>query len=113
MVRFIIDANLPYYFSLWKGEDFIHINSINKTFSDNEIWDYAQKNNLTILTKDSDFAFRVMASIPPPKVIHFKIHNMRIKKLFEFINKHWIEILTISENHKLTNVYLNRIEGIN
>lgn len=113
MVKFIIDANLPFYFSLWKNEDFIHINSINTTSSDNEIWNYAQMNNLTILTKDSDFAFRVMASIPPPKVIHFKIHNMRIKNLFEFINKHWIEILSISENHKLTNVYINRIEGIN
>ncbi len=39
-MKFIIDANLPYLFSLWKGEDFIHVFDINDEMSDDEIWAY-------------------------------------------------------------------------
>ncbi len=29
--KYLIDVNLPYYFSLWKGEEFIHLKDINET----------------------------------------------------------------------------------
>ena len=50
MLEFVVDANLPYYFSLWN---------------------YAKENNLTIITKDADFSVKIsMAEEAPPKVIH-------------------------------------------
>ncbi len=113
MSKFIIDANLPFQFSFWKGSEFTHVAKISNANTDNEIWEIAKTSNLTIVTKDSDFAFRVMSTNPPPKVIHFRINNMRIREFFEFIKIHWVEILKVSENHKLTNVYIDRIEGIN
>jgi predicted nuclease of predicted toxin-antitoxin system len=56
MIKYIIDANLPYYFSLWKGEEYQHVIDINPDMKDSEIWKYARENNLTIVTKDADFS---------------------------------------------------------
>ena len=50
MIKYIIDANLPYYFSLWKGEEYQHVIDINPDMKDSEIWKYARENNLTIVT---------------------------------------------------------------
>ena len=52
MAKYLIDANLPYYFILWNNTDYIHIKDLNDTWSDEQIWDYAKQNNLTIITKD-------------------------------------------------------------
>ncbi len=55
MPKYLIDANLPYYFSLWNTPDFIHQKDINDEWSDNLIWQHAKENNLIITTKDKDF----------------------------------------------------------
>ena len=49
MALFLIDANLPYYFSLWNSDDFIHQKDINDEWSDEQIWNYAKENKLTII----------------------------------------------------------------
>lgn len=51
MAKFIVDANLPYHFSLWKQDSFIHVFDLDETMTDNEILEYATQNNLTIVTK--------------------------------------------------------------
>ena len=45
MARFIIDANLPYYFGLWNNENYIHVFDLNDTWSDQQIWNYAKEKN--------------------------------------------------------------------
>ena len=55
MAKFLIDANLPYRFSLWHGPDYIHVFDLNDRWADWEIWDYAKMHGLTIATKDTDF----------------------------------------------------------
>lgn len=35
MTRYLIDANLPYYFSLWSSSDFIHV-LISKSWNEIE-----------------------------------------------------------------------------
>ncbi len=113
MPVFLIDANLPYHFGLWNSEDFIHVADLNERWTDEEIWNYAKKNRLTIVSKDADFSNRIIIVEPPPRVIHLRVGNMRITELFTFLNKNWKHITETSEKFKLTNVYLNRIEGIN
>lgn len=112
MAKFLIDANLPYNFSFWNNSDCIHVSDIDESLSDEEIWKFAQEKSLTIVTKDADFSSKIIFHTPPPKVIHLKFGNMRIGELFDFFQKNWNEIKTISDTHKLTNVYNNRIEGI-
>jgi predicted nuclease of predicted toxin-antitoxin system len=113
MHMFLIDVNLPYYFSLWNSEEYIHLKDINQEWSDEKVWDYASENNLTIITKDSDFSKKILLKNPPPKVIHIKIGNMRQKELYLTLSKLWKDILDMSENYKLVNVYKTGIEGIN
>jgi predicted nuclease of predicted toxin-antitoxin system len=112
MTKFIVDANLPYYFSIWESDKFIHVFDINDSMSDEEIWEYAKEHDLTIITKDADFSIKALFKKPPPRVIHLRIGNMKLNALYEFINKNWSEIENTSGTHTLTNVYLDRIEGI-
>ncbi len=113
MKKFLIDVNLPYYFSLWKGEEFIHQKDINDEWTDIEIWNYAKENNLTIITKDSDFSHRIILAEPPPKIIHIKFGNLKMKDFFYVLDNCWNKILELNRNCKLVNVYKDSIEGIN
>lgn len=113
MAKYLIDANLPQYFSHWNSDDFVHVNEISTSLSDEEIWDYAKLHGLTIVTKDVDFS--LLASFSPakhPKVIHFRLGNMKLKELHAFVAKYWNEIVEVTESHKIMNVYKNKIEGI-
>ncbi len=112
MAKFLIDINLPYYFALWNTDDFIHQRDIDAKQSDKEIWDYAADNNLTIITKDVDFSFRIMLQNPPPKVIHIQFGNLKMKPFYNVMNDLWVTILELNSNHKLVNVFIDRIEAI-
>ena len=112
MAKFLIDANLPYRFSLWNSEEFIHRYDVNSSETDDQIWEYAKERKLTIVTKDSDFSDRILFSNPPPRIIHIRIGNMRIQEMHSYLNRVWEHILDHSRNYKLTNVYKDRIEGI-
>ena len=112
MKKYIIDANLPYYFSLWQDDIYEHVIDINPHMKDSEIWQYAKKHNLTIVTKDADFSDLVLLNEPPPRVIHIKIGNMKIKEFHKTIDNIWSNILAMSEEYKLVRVYKDRIEGI-
>ena len=111
MADFLIDVNLPYYFSLWSNENYIHQKDINDEWTDEQIWKYAQENNLTVVTKDSDFSNKILLHTPPPKVIHIRIGNMKMNEFFETVNKVWEDVLTMNNDHKLVLVYKDRIEG--
>lgn len=111
MVRFLVDVNLPKQIASWSGRDFIHVFDLNDEWTDSKIWEYAKMKNLTIITKDADFSDRIIATEPPPKVIHLKIGNMKMNDFHNFISNHW-EIELTSEDYKLVNVYKNEIIAI-
>ena len=113
MAIFLIDVNLPYYFHIWHNERFVHLKDINDEWTDEQIWNYAKDNNLTIVSKDSDFSNKVLYRNPPPKVIHIKIGNLKMNEFHELISQIWLDIEEMTKNYKLVNVYRDRIEGIN
>ncbi|HIO96816.1 MAG TPA: hypothetical protein EYG71_02705 [Leucothrix sp.] len=113
MSKFLIDVNLPSRFSIWAGEEYEHVANINDELKDSEIWSYAKENNLTIVTKDTDFSDMVMLNNPPPRVIHIKFGNMKMKEFHQLISKIWGDVCSLSEEHKLIRIYSDRIEGIN
>lgn len=49
MARYLIDANLPYRFSLWHGDDYLHVWDLNDEWTDSEIWAYARDHDLRIV----------------------------------------------------------------
>ncbi len=112
MKKFLIDVNLPYYFSLWNSEEFIHQRDIDDEWTDEQIWNYARENNLTIITKDSDFSHRIILQEPPPKVIHIRFGNVKMEGFFDIISTSWKEILELNNKFKLVNVFHDRIEAV-
>lgn len=112
MAKYLIDVNLPHHFSLWRSDDYIHQIDINDEWTDTQIWNYAKENNLTIITKDSDFSNRIIFHAPPPKVIHIRFGNMKMREFFEAATAIWSDVIDLSANHKLVNVFRDRIEAI-
>lgn len=112
MKKYIIDVNLPYYFSTWNSEEYIHVRDLNDEWSDKEIWEYARINNLTIISKDADFSEKILFHKPPPRVIHIKFGNLKMKQFHSIISDNWDSICNLSQDCKLVNVFQDRIEGI-
>lgn len=112
MARYLIDVNLPYRFSLWAGDEYIHIRDIDERMSDSEIWSYAGKHELVIVTKDVDFSDRALVTTPPPRVIHLRLGNLRIRDLHQFLNAKWPRIMELSADYRLVTVFTNRFEAI-
>jgi predicted nuclease of predicted toxin-antitoxin system len=113
MAKFLIDVNLPYHFKLWHDKDYIHQHDIGDEWPDEKIWNFAQKEGLTIVSKDSDFSNKILLHTPPPKVIHIKFGNLKMKDFYSHINSVWKDVLELNTTHKLVNVFKDRIEGIN
>ncbi len=112
MPRYLIDANLPYYFSIWHGPDYVHVRDLNEEWTDSQLWAYAKGHGLTIVSKDADFSDRVLLSGPPPRVIHVKLGNMRMNAFHQAISKVWAEVCELSRRYRLVRIFLDRVEGV-
>lgn len=112
MKKYLIDVNLPRYFSLWASDEYEHVVNINDELKDSEIWLYAKQQHLTIVSKDADFSELALLNDPPPRVIHIKFGNMKMREFHQTLSKVWTEVCFLSEDYKLLRVYQNRIEGV-
>ena len=112
MKGFLLDENLPYRLRFTLPLPVSHSTDLGESPSDHDIWNFAKKNKLVILTKDADFSDRIAAAEPPPWVIHFRIGNFRKIEFHAFMEKHWGKISGLLPAHKLINVYSDRIEAL-
>ena len=112
MPLYLIDVNLPYYFSLWNNGEYVHQTDLAPRAKDKDIWQYAIDNNLIIVTKDSDFSNRMLLSEPPPKVVHIRTGNMSMKEFHHTISNSWKEVIEMIRSHKLVVVYKDYLEGV-
>ena len=112
MPRFLVDVNLPYRFSLWAGDEHIHMRDVGETWTDSQIWQYARDQDLVIVSKDADFSDRVMVSDPPPRVVHIRFGNMRMRDFHTLTTSLWPSIVALSETNRLVRVDQNRIEAV-
>ena len=78
--------------------------------TDTEIWDYALKNELVILTKDTDFYNRFLVSSTAPKIIYFQFGNCSLKQLYQYFNENWLKIQSEIEKSRLIIAKENHIE---
>jgi predicted nuclease of predicted toxin-antitoxin system len=112
MHKYLIDANLPDHFALWDSADYLYVKDIDPMWIDSDIWHYAEMNQLTIVTKDRDFYDRILLKSPPPKVIHIRFGNMRMRDFYQTMHLVWHETCELSETHKLVLVHRDRLEAI-
>lgn len=86
-MKFLIDNNLSFKLDIPLQNDFpgtAHIRSVlSVNDSDLTIWEFAQRNDYVILTKDNDFDERVQVMGCPPKVVHLVCGN---KPTFYILN---------------------------
>lgn len=109
---FLVDVNLPKYFSFFNDNRFIFVSDIDLQMSDTEIWNYALNNELVILTKDTDFYNRFLVSSNAPKIIYFQLGNCSLNQLHLYFNDNWGKIQAEIENSKLIIAKENHIECI-
>jgi len=100
MRKYLIDANLPSRFSIWSGEEYEHVVHINDELKDSEIWAYGKDNNLTIVTKDADFSDMIMMHDPPPRIIHIRLGNMKMRELNQQLSSIWNDVCELSDAFK-------------
>lgn len=77
--------------------------------NDISIWNYAQKNGFTIISKDDDFEKIVLLRKSPPKLIYLKTYNLDTKKLVNLIlvNKDKIIEFANSDVNDIFEIYSN------
>lgn len=85
-MKLLVDNQLPAALARWlveRGLCAIHVTDVALSdASDREIWDYARKENLVIVTKDDDF--RILANqqrSTPPQVVWVRLGNCRKQAL--------------------------------
>jgi predicted nuclease of predicted toxin-antitoxin system len=54
-MTFLVDVNLPRFFSKFQHGDFIFVFNIDQQLADSELWKLALMNDYVILTRDMDF----------------------------------------------------------
>ena len=112
MKGFLFDEHLPAKIQFTPSSPVIHVSVLGASPSDTQIWQYAKDNHLAIVTKDTDFSDRLMVDSSPPKVVHLRFGNLRKRVYHAFLASVWPTIETLLIDHKLINVYLDRIEAI-
>ncbi len=112
MTGFLLDENLPERLRFTPSLPVTHVRALGKSLADNNIWTHARKNDLIIVTKDTDFSDRILITEPPPKVIHLRFGNLCLPEFHSHLAKIWPKVEEMLETHKLINIYLDRIEGV-
>ncbi len=112
MAHFLIDANLPYRWDIWQGSTFQHVFDLGDDLPDHSIWQHAKSNDQIIVTKDVDFSDWIMLAEPPPRVVHFRIGNLRLREFKVLVDRIWPTVADLIVHHKLVIVLPNSIESI-
>ena len=100
-MKLLLDANLSWRMAAVLKQHFddcFHVGSIGLSLppKDSDIWDYARKNNLIIVTNDEDFIDFINVKGFPPKVILLRIGNQSRPYLTNLLIQRKVEILDFS-----------------
>ena len=112
MKGFLLDENLPARLQFSPSAPTQHVTALGKSLTDTEVWNHAREQDWVIVTKDADFSERMMIASPPPRVVHLRIGNMRLSEFHAFLTQVWPKVERLLQNHKLINVYRDRLEAI-
>lgn len=78
MKAFLFDENVPSRLSIVLSKPLLDArDAVGAGASDRKVWDFAKRNECTIVSKDADFSDLVLASEPPPWVVHLRFGNLR------------------------------------
>ena len=112
MKGLLLDENVPNRLTIATALPIVHCRDLGMRVLDSDLWEYARLNEYVIVSKDVDFSNRIMLTDPPPWVVHLRIGNLRRREFHAFLTRVWPQIEALLPQHKLINVYHDRIESV-
>ena len=112
MKGFLFDGNVPSRLRFSPKLPIVPISKAGRNPSDSQIWEFARKHDLVIVSKDADFSNRMITNSPPPRVVHLRFGNLRRNEYHTLLARRWPQVESLLKFHKLVNVYADRLEGI-
>ena len=112
MKGFLLDENLPRRIQFSPKLPVVSVAEVGNSPTDSQVWEFARRRELIIVSKDADFSDRIIVQQPPPWVVHLRFGNLRKKDFHALLARVWPQIETLLKSHKLVNVYSDRLEGI-
>lgn len=112
MKGWLLDQNLPGRLKFTPSLPVVQATGIGESPTDSQLWEYAKKYQLAIVTKDADFSDRIILQEPPPWVIHIRFGNLRRHEFHTTLQRAWPQAEALLPRHKLVNIYTDRVEGI-
>lgn len=112
LFTYMVDVNLPKYFSFFNQSNFIHVADINPRMTDREIQDYAFAHNMVILTKDSDFLNYIVLFPQGPKIVYLQLGNQTLRNLHAYFELYWNKIMASLPDAKLIIAHPDNIRVI-
>lgn len=109
-MRLLIDENLPATLADLLPVESYHARKFGINPSDQELWKAARKEELVILTRDTDFFDRLMIEGPPPKVVWVRLGNLRRRELEMVLLELWPRIASLLEEADLVEIHPGMIE---
>ncbi|MBA7699418.1 hypothetical protein ES703_108113 [subsurface metagenome] len=105
-MKLLLDANLSWRLVKIISKDYpdiLHIDKcdLNAPAKDLEIWEYAKRNNLTIVTNDEDFyEFSVYYGFPP-NIVLLRIGNQSTDFIADTLIRHKEDIYKLIESEEI------------
>lgn len=112
MQGFLIDVNLPRRFHLWASGDFTFAHDFDPSWSDAALWDHALAHDLVIVTVDTDFYDLALVAPTCPKIIHFKLYNLRLRDWHPLVTRLWPQAVGLIAMHRMVIVYRDRVDAL-
>ena len=111
MKGYLLDENVPSLLRFSPKLPLIPLSALGRNPSDTRIWEFARKNDLVIVSKDADFSERIVATSPPPRVVHLRFGNLRRNEYHALLARRWPQIESLLKSNKLVNVYADKLEA--
>ena len=95
-MKFLIDAHLTASLDVFfEGHEVFHTSDLDRgnLTSDNDINLFSMKENLVLITKDTDFYYSYLSSRMPFKLVLVKLDNMRLHDLRAYFQRNATTII--------------------
>lgn len=97
-MKFVVDAQLTSSLGMRfarSGHDVQAVRELGlREVEDADIWDYALNNQAAVITKDQDFAERLLASRSAPVIVWLRIGNTSNRALLSWLLPLWPEVMS-------------------
>lgn len=95
MKGFLLDENLPARLLFSPSLPIVPLSTVGDQPADSQIWEFARRHELVIVSKDADFSDRIIIRTPPPWVVHIRFGNLRKKEFHTLLARVWPQIETL------------------